>query len=63
ICYGRIFISIAILSFLYPEKLFTANVQNVGLRVNSRYFQVIREMRNFDATCVITNLQWMNFEN
>jgi len=38
------------------------NVQNVGLKVNLKYFQVILEMRNLDAICVITNLQWMNFE-
>jgi hypothetical protein len=61
--YGRIFICIEIESVSYLEKLFTANVQNVGLRVNLRYYQVILGTRNLGAICVITNLQWMNFKN
>src|SRR4249919_4110658 len=63
ICYGRIFICIVILSVSYPEKLFTVDVQNVGLRVNLRYYQVILAMRNLNAICVITNLQWMKYKN
>jgi len=63
ILHDRIFIWIIILSFSYLEKLFMANVQNVGLRVNLRYYQVILEMRNLDAICVITNLRWMNYKN
>jgi hypothetical protein len=46
--------------FSYPEKLSTVNVQNVGLKVNLRYYRVIPEMRNLGAICVITNLQWTN---
>ena len=46
--------------FSYPEKLFTENVQNVGLKVNLRYYRVIPEMKNLGAICVITNLQWTN---
>ena len=38
-----------------------ANVQNVGQRVSLKYYQVTLVMRNSGATCVITNLQWMNF--
>jgi hypothetical protein len=63
ILHDRIFIWIIILPFSYLEKLFMANVQNVGLRVNLRYYQVILEMRNLDAISVITNLRWMNFNN
>lgn len=48
--------------FSYPEKLSTVNVQNVGLKVNLRYYRVIPEMKNLGAICVITNLQWMNSE-
>jgi len=62
VCDNRIFICIAIQSFSYPEKQFTADVQNVGLRVNLRYYQVILEMRNLNATCAIANLRWMNFK-
>lgn len=36
------------------------NVQNVGLKVNLRYYRVIPGMRNLGAICVITNLQWTN---
>jgi len=46
--------------FSYPEKLSTVNVQNVGLKVNLRYYRVIPGMRNLGAICVITNLQWTN---
>jgi hypothetical protein len=60
ICHSRIFIFIVILIFSYPEKLSTVNVQNVGLKVNLRYYQVITEMRNLGAICVITSLQWTN---
>ena len=48
------------LMFSYPEKLSTVNVQNVGLKVNLRYYRVIPEMKNLGAICVITNLQWTN---
>ena len=61
--YNGIFICVVIQPFSYQEKLFMADVQNVGPRVSLKYSQVILEMRNLDATCVITNLQWMNFKN
>jgi hypothetical protein len=36
------------------------NVQNVGQKVNLKYYQVTPEMRNLGVICVITNLQWMS---
>lgn len=62
ICYGRIFICIVILLVSYPEKLFTANVQNVGLRVNLKYYLATQEKRNSSAICVTIRLELMNYK-
>jgi hypothetical protein len=39
------------------------NAQNVGQRVSLKYYRVTLEMRNSGATCVTTNLRWMNFNS
>lgn len=44
------------------EKLFMESAQNVGLKVNSRSLQIIRERRNLNAIFVFRSLEWMTFE-
>jgi hypothetical protein len=46
-----------------PEKLYTANVQNVGQKVNLRSYLEIQARRNLNATNVTTGLAWMSYDD